>query len=144
MMMQENEQRKLQSLLLQIRSYQDALQEIERQIAVTERALMEIIATISALTELPKTKQSESFIPVGGGIYVKSEIKDKKNVIVSIGGGVCLEKTTTEAKAYLEKRKKELEATDEKLREQAQKISAELESANKAAEDLYIKLQGEK
>jgi len=140
----ENEQRKLQSLLMQVQSYQNTLQEIARQTAITERALMEIIATISALGELPKTKESESLIPIGAGVYTKAEITDKKSVIVSISGGICLEKTTAEAKAYLEKRKKELEQSDNQLRGQAQKISAELDAANKAAEDLYVKLQGKK
>ncbi len=140
-MNQEDEQRKLQSLLAQIKEYQSTLQDLSRQAALNERALKEVIATISALDVLPKTKSSESLIPIGAGVYTRAEIKDKKNFIVSVGNGICMEKPAADAKSFLEERKAKLEKDGKNLREQAQKIGKELERANQSAEELYSKLQ---
>jgi len=138
----EEDQRKLQSLLLQIKSYQSALQDISRQSAFTERAMVEIMSTLKAIEELPKSKESEALIPIGAGIYVKADILDKKNLIVSISSEITAEKTAAETKTFLEDKKTRLEANDQMLKDQAKKIAAELEAANSAAEELYVKVQG--
>jgi prefoldin alpha subunit len=137
----EDEQRKLQSLLMQIRSYQATLQEIYRQAALTEQAVRELTDTILAIDELPKTKEKEALIPIGAGVYAKAELLDKGNFIVAGGAGVHTSKTAAETKKFLEDRKDQIQADDSKLREQAQKITQELEAANKSAEELYAKLQ---
>ena len=138
----QDDQKKLQSLLVQIRSYQATLQEMARQTALAERAIDEIAATIEAIEQLPKTKESEALIPLGSGVFAKAELLDKKNFIVTAGAGVHLEKTVAETKKFLEERKARLEANDKMLREQAERLSIELENANQIAEELYAKLQG--
>ena len=47
----ENDQRKLQELLMQIQTYQKALQDYSRQGALTERAIVELMATIKAIED---------------------------------------------------------------------------------------------
>jgi len=139
-MTSENDQKKLQSLMLQIRSYQTGLQEISRQAALTEQAIAELNAAISAVEDLP-AKGTEAFIPLGAGVYVKGELTDTKNLMVAVSSGVTTMKTSVESKAYLEKKKKQLEDNDKMLRQQADKMNAELEQANQAAEELYAKVQ---
>lgn len=136
----ENDQKKLQSLMLQIRSYQTGLQEVARQTALTEQAIAELNAAISAVEDLPD-KGTEAFIPLGAGVYVKGELTDTKNLMVAVSSDVTTMKTSAESKAYLEKKKKQLEDNDKMLKQQAEKMNAELEQANQAAEELYAKLQ---
>jgi prefoldin alpha subunit len=135
------DQRKLQSLLVQIRSYQTSLTEISRQNALMERAIEEMTLVLSSLEELPKTKDSEAFVPIGAGIFIKANITDKENPIVSIGSGISVQKSIPDTKEYLEARKAALEADNKKLQGHSQKIMAELEAANQAAEEMYSKLQ---
>ena len=142
-MVEQDEQRKLQTLLMQIRSYQDTLQEISRQAALTEQAMVELSATLQAIEALPATKESEALIPVGAGVYTKAQLLDKSHVVVAAGAGVHITKTAAEAKVYLEARMKKLEVNDTKLRESGQRLAVELEAANQAAEELYAKLQGQ-
>jgi prefoldin alpha subunit len=137
-----DEQRKLQSLLMQIRSYQATLQEISRQAALTEQAVRELSDTIQAIEELPKTNDKGALVPIGAGVYTKAELLDKGNFIVASGAGVHTTKTAADTKKLLEERKSQIAADDKKLKEQAQKIAHELEAANKTAEELYAKLQG--
>ncbi len=140
-MPEENDQRKLQSLLIQIQSYQSTLQAVSRQTALIERSLEDVYMTLQALEELPKTKESESLVPIGAGVYVKADITDKKKALVSVGDGVFIDKTMAEAKAYLKERQAEMEKNEKLLRERGQKISEELNAANQSAEELYAKLQ---
>jgi len=137
----EEDQRKLQSLMLQIRSYQNTLQEIAKQNALTERAVADLAMVISAIEKLPNIKESEALIPIGAGVFVRGEILDKKQLLVSTSSDILLEKSVTEAKDYLEKRKTKLEEDNANLRPQAQTVTAELENANQVAEELYAKSQ---
>lgn len=139
---EKNDQRRLQSLLLKIQSYQGALQELSREAVLVERSVLEISAAIQAIEELPKSKESEALVPIGAGVFTKAQMLDKDNVIIAVGGGIHLQKTAAEAKTYLEYKKTKLEEHDKKVRDQIQKLNAELEDSSKEAEELYIKLQG--
>lgn len=140
-MTKEDDQRKLQNLMMQIRSYQSTLQEISRQNAMTEKAIAELEATINALQDLPKSKESEALVPIGAGVFVKANLLDKKNVVVAVGSGINITKSAKDTVTYLQERKSRIEADDKKLRGQAEQISKELDNANKAAEELYAKVQ---
>ena len=136
----EHEQRRLQSLLLQARSYQAALEDMTRQTVLAERALAEISAAIEAVENLPKSKEAEAMIPLGAGVFTKAHLAAKDEIIVAAGSGVFIQKTSAETKTYLEARKRRIEANNVRLREDAERINAELEKATLAAEDLYAKL----
>jgi prefoldin alpha subunit len=137
----ENDQRKLQELLMQIQTYQKALQDYARQGSLTERAIIELMSTIQAIEELPKSKETEALIPIGPSIFIKANLLDKENVIFGVGAGAHITKTAAEAKKYLEERKSKLEEADKMLREEAGRLSQELELANQSAEELYSNLQ---
>jgi prefoldin alpha subunit len=141
MMAEENDQMKLQQLLLQIRSYQAALQDLSKQSAFAEQAIAEVSATLDALEELPKSKEKEAFIPIGAGVFTKAEITDKDSFIVTAGKGIHLEKNAKDAVAFLTERKEKLVENEKFLKDEADKINAELDSANSSAEELYAKLQ---
>jgi prefoldin alpha subunit len=74
-------------------------------------------------------------------VFVKAQILDKTNFIISTGANVHVEKGDKDAKLFIEERKKTLEDNEKKLQQQANQISQELEAANQAAEELYAKLQ---
>jgi len=134
-------QQKLQSLLMQIQSYQAMLQDIARQAALTERAIGEMMATIEALEKIPKEKSNEALIPIGSGVYAKGQLKDKEKVILTVGSSVHLEKTYSEAKVFLEGKTKILEANDVKLHQQAVAVNQQLEAMNAEAEQMYAAMQ---
>jgi len=132
----------LQSLLLRIRSYQAALEDMARQSTLAERALVEMAAAIEAVEALPKTKETEALIPLGAGVYTKAHLAAKDEIIVASGAGVFVKKSAAETKIFLEERKKRIEDNLNTLRAEAQRVATELDKANVAAEELYAKLQG--
>ena len=131
----------MQSLLILIQTYQKALQDYARQGALTERAIIELMATVQAIEELPKSKETDALVPIGPSVYIKANLLDKNNVIFGVGAGTHVTKSAAEAKKYLEERKSKLEEADKMLRGEAERIYQELELANKSAEELYVKLQ---
>jgi prefoldin alpha subunit len=139
-----DDQRKMQVMLLQIQSYQSSLQDISRRLALLERTLIDFSDAIAAVGELPKSKESDALIPIGAGVFARAKLQDMSKLIVSVGSSVYLEKTSAEAKAYMEKQKEELQKNETLLREQATRINRELQRVNREAEDLYLKLQGQK
>jgi prefoldin alpha subunit len=136
---QENDQRRLQELLLHIRSYQAALQDMSKQIALSERAMSDLSSTVKAIGELPKS--GEALVPIGAGAYIKANLAGDGNVIVASGAGVHISKSPEEAKEFLDTRLKSIEKGHAHLLEQYKKASNELEAANQSAEELYAKLQ---
>lgn len=134
-------QQKLQSLLMQIQSYQGMLQDIARQAALTEQAIGEMMATIEALEAIPKEKGSEALIPIGSGVFVKGQLKDKEKIILALGASAHIEKTFSEAKSFLEGKRKILEANDARLHEQAMAVNQQLEAMNAEAEQMYAAMQ---
>jgi prefoldin alpha subunit len=137
-----NDQRKLQSLILQSRSYQAALEDSNRQAALVERALDEISAAIDAVKNLPAS-DSDALVPLGAGVFTRAKLAGKGELIVSVGSDIFVSKSAAETVAFLEDKMKRLEANSATLRAQMQKLSDELNKANAAAEELYAKLQGQ-
>ena len=137
-----DDSQKLQLLLLKIQSYQNSLQDLTKQLVLVERSISEINDTIAAVVEIPKTKEEESLIPIGSGVFVKADLLEKNKFLVSVGANIFLDKTAAEAKTYLEKQKGELQKNQEFLVTQIKKIQAELAKSNNEAEELYAKLQG--
>ncbi len=138
----EDDQRKLQALLVQIRAYQGMMQELSRQIAMAEAGAAELAETAEAVEQLPKCSSDDAMIPLGAGVYVRAKITDKASMIVAVGAGAHVEKTAEETKAYIAEKKSALSADEAKMRGQLKQISHEFEKANAAAEELYISLQG--
>jgi len=136
-----DDSQKLQLLLLKIQSHQNSLQGMTKQLALVEKSVSEIMDTIAAVGEIPKTKEQESLIPIGSGVFVKANLLEKNKFLVSVGANIFLDKTAPETKTYLENQKTELQKNLELLSAQIRKIQTELARNNKEAEELYAKLQ---
>jgi len=136
-----NDQRKLQALILQSRSYQAALEDSNRQAAMVEQALDEISAAIDAVKNMPAS-DAEALVPLGAGVFTRAKLAGKGELIVSVGSDIFVSKSAAETAVFLEDKQKRLEANLTTLRAQMQKLADELGKANAAAEELYVKLQG--
>src|SRR4029078_10411133 len=79
-----------------------------RQVTVTK--LMEEARMASTTIQgIPKDTEIESLMPVGIGVYVKTNVPPVKKVVVTLGAGVALEKSREDALNYVEARIKEYE-----------------------------------
>jgi prefoldin alpha subunit len=70
---------------------------------------------------------SEALMPIGMGVYVKTNVPAAKKLLVSLGSGVTVEKTREDALNYVESRIKEYEVAMRQLESQRQQISVRME-----------------
>jgi len=135
------DQERFQELMFRVQTMQKELQEMNKQLGLLEYKREEINQTIEAVKELPKTKESECFIPIGSGVFVKAELLDKKKTVVSAGAGVFAEKDNQETIVFLEGLTSKLTQSQTLLQNQIQQVQRQLEASSKEANELLGKLK---
>jgi prefoldin alpha subunit len=83
----------------------------------------------------------EIMIPVGAGTFLRGRVADSKKLLRSVGGGVVLERSTSEAIAELEKESEELQAQTQRIVAAAQRVADEADDAESRAEEILAGLQ---
>lgn len=118
------EEKELQEKLLTYRILEARLNSLikEREILISK--IVEIQTTLQSIEEIKKS--NDLLFALGSEAYGFGKIKDKKKVIVEVGGGVALEKTTEEAKKTLEERKLEIEKALNEIERNIVEISSRL------------------
>lgn len=97
-----------------------------RQVTVTK--LMEEARMASTTIQgISQDSEIESLMPVGIGVYVKTNVPPVKKVVVTLGAGVALEKSREDALNYVEARIKEYEVAARQLEAQRQEIAMRME-----------------
>jgi len=109
-------------------------------------AITELRVSSMTLEGLEKEKKnSQLFVPIGGGSYVKAKLETSEKVVVGIGADVAVERTLKEAKVELEARIAELEKTRETLGQQFNQVVERIQENRAQMEEVTAKLrEGEK
>lgn len=81
----------------------------------------------STLQGISADAEVETLMPVGSGIYVKTNVPPMKKVIVSLGSGVTVEKSKEDALNFVEARIKEYDVAIRQLEAQRQEIAMRME-----------------
>lgn len=119
-------EKELQAKLLVYRALESRMNTLAKQQNMFASKILEIQSTIESIDEIKKGEKEEAkdiLFPLGSAAYTKGTVADRNRLIVEVGAGVALEKTSDEAKMILEKRKKELEGAIEVLQKELQSIS---------------------
>ncbi|MFH1500681.1 MAG: prefoldin subunit alpha [archaeon] len=112
-----------ENYILQLSLLEQQSQEIEKQINLVEQQINEL--QIFSLN-LDKFKgEGEMLAPLGRGVFVKSEVKDKK-LFVNIGSGVIVKKTPEEAKEIVLDQVNKLGNLRVELFNEIEKVNSEL------------------
>jgi prefoldin alpha subunit len=99
---------------------------MSRQAAVG-RMLEEARIASATIQGISADADSEAFMPVGIGVYVKTSVPAAKKLLVSLGSGVTVEKSRDDALNYVEVRIKEYEVAMRQLEGQRQQIAMQME-----------------
>lgn len=111
---------------------------VSRQAAV--RSMLEEARIASATMQgISADSDSETLMPVGVGIYVKTNVPAAKKVLVSLGSGVTIEKSRDDALNYVEARIKEYEVAMRQLEGQRQQVAMQMEQVQ---QQVNMMLQG--
>src|SRR5215203_1708750 len=81
---------------------------LEREATVT-KLIEEARLASYALQNISLDKENEALMPIGIGVYLKTNIPSIDKLLVNIGAGVTIEKTREDTLHYIESRIKEFE-----------------------------------
>jgi prefoldin alpha subunit len=132
-------------LALESRFLEETISELQSRINLTNNALTELRVSSMTLEGLEtEKKDSQLFVPIGGGSYVKARLETASKVVVGIGADVAVERALKEAKEELETRIGELEKTRETLVQQFNQVAERIQENRMKLEEVTAKLrQGE-
>lgn len=99
---------------------------LEREATVT-KLIEEARLASYALQNISLDKENEALMPIGVGVFLKTNIPSIDKLLVNIGAGVTIEKTHQDTLNYIESRIKEFEIGLKQLVEQKKQITSQLE-----------------
>jgi len=96
-----------QELLLQASLLEKESQQIQQNLQLIDREVIELEQLTANLKNLAETKQKEILSGIGKGLYLKTNLLEK-DLFVQVGSGIIVKKTPQEASKILESQIKAL------------------------------------
>jgi len=133
-------------LAVESRFLEETANELQSRINLTNAAITELRVSSMTMEGLEKEKKdSQLFVPIGGGSYIKARLETAKTVVLDIGADVAVERTLKEAKEELEARIEKLEKTREAFGQQFNQVIERIQENRGKLEEVTAKLrEGEK
>jgi prefoldin alpha subunit len=120
----EESQAELQQRYADMQAIERQIKEMQAQAEAVNSQVFEMTSAIASVNEISKDdKPKEALIPVAGGVFAKGEIKDTKKLILSVGAGICVEKSAEETVRIIEARLDELKKYSEQLNIQMNELN---------------------
>ncbi|HSB50309.1 MAG TPA: prefoldin subunit alpha [Nitrosopumilaceae archaeon] len=116
-----------QELLYQMQMLESYFAELTQKENSLLNVLRDSTSAIESLKELGEKKESETLVPVGIGVFVKSKISSEDKFLLNVGAGVAIEKDKNSTINFLESRIKEIEVALQETMVQKQSIASQLE-----------------
>ncbi len=131
------DKKELQKKYVQLYLVREQLKAMAEEKASVEARLSEMLVTVEAISKLEGVKSGEEiWSPLGSGIFVKSDVKDTENVLVSIGAGIVVKKSGTYALEILKTRLEDLVNIDTQMTAEMEKLKHQGDNLEKQLEEL--------
>ncbi|WP_458453160.1 prefoldin subunit alpha [Methanobrevibacter sp.] len=136
------DQQRLNNLLNEINVYRQQAELIQQQIELIQASMAEVDALFNTLDDIEGKESVEAFVPVGAGSFVKGELKDTDEIIVSIGSGYAVKKDAAGAREILSGQKDELKDSLDKMLANLQQVTDVAGNLQAQAEQIAAAAQG--
>ena len=136
------DQQKLNELINEINAYNQQAELIRQQIELIQASISEVDALSNTLDDLKGEKAVEAFVPVGAGSFIKGELKDTDEIIISIGAGYAIKKDAEGAKVIIAGQKKDLEDSLDKMLANLQQVTDIVANLQGQAQQIQAAAQG--
>lgn len=138
-----DDRQKLEQMVNEINMYQNQLDVLNQQMETVKASVSELSSAEETLNSIKGKKGSETFVPIGAGSFIITELKDTDKVIVGLGAGAAVKKDIDGAKEDISSQKKELEELMAKMNGDIQKLTDFIVRKSPEAEALLRKLEKE-
>ncbi len=126
----------IQKQFYELELYNQQVKKLQDELGKIEIMKIELIKSIESLEGLKESK--ELLVPLGGGAFVKADVKDNEKVIVGTGGDIFLEKNIDEVIEDFKKSADELDNAETMIKEQIEKT---IKVMDKMQKDLEKKIK---
>jgi prefoldin alpha subunit len=138
----ENAKKELGQKYMELQMLDGQIKQVQAQAQALEAQVIEVEKISQALDEIGNVKiGTEIFVPVAQGIFAKAELKDSKNLLVSVGGNATVNKPIPEVKEMLASQITEIRKFQQEMAKQLEKLAFE---ADKVEHSLTHLLEGTK
>ncbi|MFB6180040.1 MAG: prefoldin subunit alpha [Halorientalis sp.] len=124
----------LQQLAEEIQALEQEVETLESEIDGLQNEKREIDEAIEAINVLDTGETVQ--VPLGGDAYVRAEVQDIDEIIVSLGGGYAAEREQDNAIDTLENKQDTLDDRIEDLRAEISEIESESEQLEQQAQQM--------
>jgi prefoldin alpha subunit len=122
-----------QELMMKLEFVHKQSQDMEEKLVLVDKQVEELEIFKNNLDTIEKDGQSEILATLGKGVFMKSEIKDKK-LYVDVGAGFFVRKSAVEAKVVIEGQVKRLGEIKLQLQQEIERLNADLRRMVEEAE----------
>jgi prefoldin alpha subunit len=135
------DRQRLEQMVNEINMYQGQLDVLKQQIESVRSSIAELTSAEETLEAVKGKENTETFVPIGAGSFLITEIKNTDQVIMSLGAGAAAKKNVDEAKESISSQKKELEQLVDKMMGDVQKLTDYIVRKSPEAEALLQKVE---
>ncbi|MDR0439239.1 MAG: prefoldin subunit alpha [Methanocalculaceae archaeon] len=135
-------EQEVQTLRSYATEYSQQFELLSQQLRFIESARAESLASIEALVALADTNgEVSTLLGLGGGVSVRAIVADTRKMLVGIGAGVTVEKSTEEAISFLRDRITEMDASGKRLSESLGKLQNQMMAVEQRMQEIYASVQ---
>lgn len=135
-------EQEVQTLRSYAAEYSQQFELLSQQLRFIESARAESLASIEALETLAAADgEVSTLLSLGGGVSVRATVPDTKKMLVGIGAGVTVEKSTEEAVSFLRDRITEMDASGKRLSESLGKLQSQMAAVEQRMQEIYASAQ---
>tara|TARA_B110000014_G_scaffold24166_1_gene15322 strand:- start:936 stop:1361 length:426 start_codon:yes stop_codon:yes gene_type:complete len=136
-----SEEQQAQQLMQQLQMLENHFTQLAQQENTIVNIIREANSAIQSISETKTKTESDSLVPIGMGVYIKSKIQSKEKIIIDVGSGVAVEKDQNSAINWLESRLKELEIALQNVSSQRKQVADNLEIGKQQMQNIMQKSQ---
>lgn len=136
------DQQNLEQIVNEINMYNQQAELIQQQIELIQASMAEIDTLTNTLDDLKGKDSVEAFVPVGAGSFMKGNLENTDEIIISIGAGYAIKKDVEGAKAIVAGQKEDLKDSLDKMLANLQQVTDVVGALTNQANQLAASAQG--
>ncbi|TKX82445.1 prefoldin subunit alpha [Halorubrum sp. SD626R] len=132
-------QQQLQQLSQELQELDEEIEVLEEEIADYREEQSDIDDAIEAIETLDTGATVQ--VPLGGGAYVRAEVQDIDEIIVSLGGNYSAEQNEEDAIDVLRRKQEALDDRIEETEEEVDELESESQELEQQAQQMQQQMQ---
>ena len=132
-------QQQLQQLSQELQALDEEIEALEAEIDEYESEKADIDDAVEAIETLDTGETVQ--VPLGGGAYLRAEVQDIDEVIVSLGGNYSAEQAQDDAIDVLRRKQEALDDRIEETREEVDELESESQELEQQAQQMQQQMQ---